>query len=463
MYCGNCGSKVEDGDIFCGNCAAKQIQALNENSKTEDNIDNTVVTGDIQIENKTEVRVSKKVNLTIVGICAGIAIFIGFYLVGSSLTKPSNVVERFQSAVASSSTEELKNILYSNDSRLTVDETNISAFLTYFNDNPSYLNTQIQDLNNDVHLLNQSKDLIGTTTNRALSLKSVGKKYSFFPDYKIVIKPAFIEVKTGIKDVTFSLDGIEIGKSDSDNYKREFGPYIPGKYKLTANYQGKYVTLSEPHDIDLMSDNNDKVNVNLFTNVNYIRVTSEYANAKLFVNGKDTGVIVADAQNFGPLSSNTKIYATVSKEGKILKSNEYTLSNNDVYVDLSFTEAENMVSSADSNIHNLMGWYTDYLAEAVNTNNFKMVEDYLYPGSMIYNEQMSYIPKVYSQGIKESLMSFNILSYDLSDDYKSGTVNTEEVYKIYNNGNSSIKTFNYTYTFKYNEKVGSYQLDSIST
>jgi membrane-associated protein TcaA len=489
-FCAKCGSKLENGKNFCPKCGFKV--STEKDNLSEDKIDDTgvgniteaadlneiahnaeasdsnefannskIINNTQTIKNKSGI--SKKAKLSIVAIIAIIVIFIGLYIVGSLLAKPANVVQKFQSAVSSNNAKELANTLYSTDSRLKIDEKNVAPLLTYFKENPSYLNTVVKNLNQEALTVNQSKDLSGTTSNGALNLECISKKFLFFPDYKIVIKPAFIEVNTGIKDVTISLDGTEIGKSDSDNYSREFGPYIPGKYKLTANYKGNYVTLSEPHDIDFISDSNDKVNVDIFTNINYINVKSEYPDAELFVNGKDTGVKVADAQNFGPLSSNTKIYATYTKDGITLKSNEYTLSPNDNNVDLSFAAAEDLVSSAESNIKNLMGWYTYYFAEAVNTNNFKMVSDYLYPGSKLYNEQMSYIPTAYNRGIKESIMSYNVISYKLSDDYKSGSINTEEVYNVDNNGQSSIKTFKYTYTFKYNETVRGYQLDTIDT
>ena len=94
---------------------------------------------------------------------------------------------------------------------------------------------------------------------------------------------------------------------------------------------------------------------------------------------------------------------------------------------------------------------------------FSDVEPYLYPGSNLYNEQAKYILDTYNKGINEDIMSYNVISYSISDDNKSGTVTTEEVYKITKDGQSSVKNFKYIYGFKYNENMGSYQLSSITS
>lgn len=475
-FCAKCGTKLEDKIIFCPKCGYKL--SAKPDKAIEENIDNTQVMEKVDIDFLDNTKIasdsnhvrnnssySKKLGVSIAVICAVAVVLIGLYIAASSLTEPSKVVSKFQKAVASDNKSELANILYSNDDRLEINEESITPLLIYFKDNPSYFNTAMQELNSNAIKLEQFKGLAETSVNGSqgiLSLKSTGKRFLFFPDYKIAIIPAFIQVKTGIKDVDISLDSKKIGKSDSDNYSKEFGPYIPGKYKLLANYKGKYVSLSEPWDIDLVA-NNGKANVDVLTKLNYVKVSSEYQDAELFVDGKDTGVKVADAQNFGPLNSNAKVYATATQNGKTLKSNERIVGQGDDNINLSFTQAENIARNVEGDLHDLIRWYTYYFTQAVNYNSFEMVEDYLYPGSKLYYDQKSYVPSTYSKGIRETIMDFNILSCKLNDGNQSGTITTEEVYNIDNNGKSSVKTFKYTYTFKYNELKGHFQLDTIDT
>lgn len=472
-FCAKCGTKLEVEQDFCPQCgytlSSRQDGANQENTSNVQAVDNDYTENNKIIAKPTPVRkslgLSMGAKIGIIGVTIAAVLLIGIFIAGNSLSKPSKVVSKFEKAVASDNKADLINVLYCDDNRLEINEKSISPLLSYFKDNPSYLNTVIKNLNNEAIRSEQTNGLPGISgknNQSILTLTYTGKKFLFFPTYKIGIEPAFIQVKAGIKDVTFSLNSTEIGKSDTDNYSKEFGPFIPGKYKLLANYKGKYVTLSEPHDVDLVTASNGKTSIDIFTNLNYIKVKGEYPDAELFVNGKDAGIKIADAQNFGPLNSSTKVYATFNKDGKTLKSSEYTVSQGDTSIYLSFTEAENRVKNMDMQIHDLIYWYTYYFTQAVNTNNFSTVEYCIYPGSKLYDEQKSYIPNTYNQGIKETIMSFNITSSNLNDDNMTGTVTTEEVYNIDNKGSSSVKTFKYKYTFRYNEAKGTYQLESIS-
>lgn len=469
-FCAKCGTKLEQGVCQqCGYTSSSRQDKVNQENVTNvqainNNYENTKIETKVIPVGRSLV-LSTGAKIGIIGATIAAVLLIGIFMVGNSVSKPSKVVSKFQQAVASDNKADLINVLYCDDNRMEINEKTISPLLSYFKENPSYLNTVIKRLNNEAINSEQANGLTGLndkSNQSILSLKYTGKKFLFFPSYKIGIQPAFIQVKAGIKDVTFSLNSTEIGKSDVDNYSKEFGPFIPGKYKLVANYKGKYVTLSDPHDIDLITAVNGKTSVDILTNLNYIKVKSEYPDAELFVNGKDAGIKIADAQNFGPLNSSTKVYATLTKDGGTLKSSEYTVSKGDTDIYLSFTEAENRVKNTERQIHDLIYWYTYYFTQAINTNNFSAVEYCLYPGSKLYDEQKSYVPNTYNQGIRETIMSFNITSCNLNADNMTGTVTTEEVYNIDKQGSSSVKTFKYKYTFRYNEAKGTYQLESIS-
>lgn len=473
-FCVKCGANLEQEQNICKQCGYDL--SSRQNKVDEEDIISTQSINNTELENKNKIIVDlkplrKKIVLSIgakvsvIGISIISVLLVVFFIVGNSLANPSKVVSKFQLAVASDNKAELINILYCDDNRLVINEKSISPLLSYFKDNPSYLNTVIKDLNKDVFNLdkiNKLSEVNAEDSSNVVSIVYTGKKYLFFPSYKIGIKPAFIQVKTSIKDVVFSLNGTEIGKSDKDNYSKEFGPYIPGRYEVLGSYKGTYVNLSEPHTIDFITDNKGKANVEILTKLNYIKVKSEYPEALLFVNGKETGIKVMDAENFGPLNIDTKVYATITKEGKLLKSNEYTVGNGDNIINLSFQNAKNEIENMKNDIHDLVYWYTRYFTQAVNMNSFSSVEEYIYPGSKLYNEQKTYIPDTYNKGIKENIMSFNISSIKFNEDNESGVVTTEEIYNIENMDKSSVKTFKYKYTFKYNEAKKRYQLESIA-
>ncbi|MGH4117763.1 zinc ribbon domain-containing protein [Clostridium sp.] len=492
-YCSQCGSELRNGQSFCNKCGHK-LSPIKENEKdkekkinlnknidensdeninddlcksTNDNINNTQdVVVDLPTQNNFVL--SKKMKIGIMSSCVIVVLTIIFFKLGYSFTQPSKVVSNFQKAISSGDKKELINLLYCNDNRLEINEKTIDPLLSYFKENPSYLTIVTKDLNKEAINISITKNLYDQNRNDSqdmLSIVSVGKKFIFFPNYKIGIKSSFIQINASIKDASFSLNDINLGKSDTDNFSKEFGPFIPGKYNLIANYKGKYISLNESYAVDFFNKEDivpGKEIINALTNTNYVIIESEYSDAKIFVDGKDSGAKVADAKNFGPLSSGTKVYAIVTENGKQLKSQEYIVQPEDNNIYLSFEEAINAINYLESDLKQLIYNYTYNFADAVNYNDFSRVAPYLYPSSKLYNEQAKYIPATYNNGIKEYLSSSNMISYNLNSDNKSGTINTQEIYSIDNKGVTSVKTFKYTYTVKYNEDTGSYQLDSIS-
>ncbi|QCX33984.1 hypothetical protein FDN13_09855 [Caloramator sp. E03] len=191
---------------------------------------------------------------------------------------------------------------------------------------------------------------------------------------------------------------------------------------------------------------------------------SDFLDAEIYVNNQATGVKVQDVKMFGLFNVSTKVYAKTNKNGKDLVSDEYAVDdseNTEVYLD--FENAIYQIERMEETIRELVEGYAEVLCTAVNYNDFSYLESYLYPGSSIYEMQKTYVHNTYSKGIREYIMSLDILSYNMSLDNKTGTVTTEERYKIYNADNEeSIKIFKYTYTFRFNELNQRYQIESIN-
>lgn len=501
-FCPKCGNKIKDGQTFCSKCGHK-LNVINNSTELNNNADSFAnpneesaepikITnlGEIQegkpseiIENEIEPSAqknpsiqkaaqpsektnivegvivagkSKKTKVIAIAICAAFVVLAVLFYTGYLMTRPSKVVSEFEKDVASGNKARLCKVLYCSDSRINIDQKSIDPLMTYFKANPNYLNKVVQDLSNQETGLSVSKSVF--------TLEKLGNKYLFFSNYKVVIKPAFIDVNTEIKDADLLLNNDKVGKSDSDNFKKEFGPFIPGEYTLEAKYQGKYVNINEKHNIDLVTSTDNKMNVKVLEKLAYLKIDSDYKDAELFVDGKDTGIKISDEENFGPLKDNSEVYAVATKDGQKLKSDVYTVGSDggdDVYLD--FSRSENNLENVEDQLKNVMRTYIDSFTEAVNYGNFSIVQSYIYPGSKLYSDQSSYIPNTYKSGTTEINLSFNITSYTLSDDKKSGTISTNEVYEIRDkDNNSSVKTFNYKYTFQYNDKTESYQLSSIA-
>jgi uncharacterized membrane protein YvbJ len=461
MFCGSCGQPITDQEKFCSVCgtptslgtATEEIAAANSVPIQKDIVPRS---------NPRSFKLSKGLKIAMVLVTILIIAIVAVIQVGYSLSDPNKLVTRFEKDIASNNSSDLISILSCNDARLTVDSKNILPLLAYFKSNPSYLNDVIQNFKNDA-LSPKDVSTLSKSSSNTLTLANVGKNYFIFPAYKINIKPSFIDITSGVKDVTFSINDTQIGKSDTDNSTKEFGPYIPGNYSILANYKGKYFTSSQPYPVDLVSTNNGIAKLDIFGDMNYINVSSEYSDAEIFINGKDINVKVKDATNLGPVESSAKIYATYLKDGKTLKSEENSILSGDTNVNLSFEYSNNALYDVQNQLTNLLSYYTDYFTQAINTNNVSLIDPYVTVGSDLYKAQQAYIPKTFTAGIQENIISANITNYNISDDSKSGSITTSEVYNIIaKDGTSSNKAFNYVYKFNYNESNASYQLTGIN-
>lgn len=458
-FCPKCGAELKDEQAFCTKCgyliSSKSPNFNDENKETsyisEDNI-TEVEGGGFKFDLKT--KIISCVILVLVAVC------VAFYVIGSNLTKPDVVVTKFKNAVTSNNKNQLESILFCDDTRLSMDDENMSLLLKYFKNNPSSLNTIVANLNkqasSSAEIKNFQKD-----SSETFNVEYVGKKYIFFPEYKINMQPSFIEIKASVKNIKFKLDNKDIGESDSDDFSKKYGPLMPVEHTLIANYKGDYVSLSKSYDVNLDKANHEE-SVEVLKDLKYVKVDSDQPQAEIFVDNKDSGVKVEDAGKFGPITENSEIYGMVQNDGSKLRSKMCSISDNDsAYLD--FQDAENQLDDAKDEVKNLTYSYINAFTQAVNSNDFSQIQSYVYPGSDLYKEQSEYIPSTYQKGIKEYNTSCNVVSVDINDDNKSGTVTTNEVYDIEDSsGQDTAKTFNYKYTFKYNDSINSYQFTSIA-
>jgi len=459
-FCTKCGNEITNEKLFCSYCGNDLREETTTDIKSiEDNNSPTITPVETSTSNT---KISKNSKLVIVLIAVLIISLIVIIKIGNSLSDPSKLVTRFEKDVASNNASDLATIIYSDEPNLKVDSKSIAPLLSYFKSTPAYLSEVMRNLKDDALSPKDIKNL-STKSRNTLTLAKDGKNFLIFPKYKINIKPSSVKITSTIKDVTYSINNIQIGKSDTANPTKEFGPYIPGNYSILANYTGKYVTLNKSYPVDLVSANNDMTELSVFDDMNYLNITSDNPDAEIYVNGKDTNVRVKDATQFGPIESSSKIYATYIENGRTLKSEEYTVATGDTELYLGFENATNDLNDVQTQLKDLLSNYASYFVMAVNTNNISLIDPYVTSGSNLYKAQQSFIPTTYSNGIKEEILSTNITKYNISDDNKSGSITTSEVYNIIaKDGTSSNKTSNFVYTFQYIDSTSSYQLTTIN-
>lgn len=403
-FCKKCGNKLVNGS--CPNCST----AYNSNTN------------------------KKKSKFIMVLILIALIIVGALFIYGKSVSKTQpEIAAEFSNAISTQNSDKLQQILYCDNQNLQINKTNANVLIDYLIKNPSVFSK----INDDFKSGNY------TTDNYPLSIKEVSKSFLFFPVYKVVVKPTFINVKSNFKNYKVKI----LDKTyDNLNETSEIGPLMPGNYNIMAELSNSYLHKSEVTDISTFDDNCPEINI--FEDLKTIDIDSDIPDADLYVNNKNTGIKVKDAKNFGPLEENSVIYAVANEGGKKIISNKYTVdSESEIYIN--FEDARASEEDFKMELSSLLNNYSSDFAYAVNYNDFNYISSYLKEDSPIYNKQKEVVPYIYNQGITESFKSTEILNYTFNADTNSGQVTCNEIYSIAKNDNvPKYQEFKNTYTFE---------------
>lgn len=342
-FCESCGNKLNPGEEFCSGCGKKAI----ENAETEESINGE---SNYSRANQTNYSTSTlssnlKVNwnkrkIIVLAIAMVLIIAIIGAVSGQSLTNKDKIIKDFVQAVTKKNAKKMAGLLVSSDPRIKVDENSLKPLLDYAENNPSWLQSVISGADIELETIKKQKneDNIeafnsGLINDGDLKLKKDGKAFLFFDRYVFEVKPYFINISTNLKGSEIFINDVSVGISDKENFTKQFGPYLPGTYKLRSTYRGEYASLEGSDEISIVDSNGygfseDRVvDVSLSINAIYTDITCNFPDAKLFVNGKETGVYARDAKHFGPVDDNVKIRAQKEFPWGNMSSEEVSVGN----------------------------------------------------------------------------------------------------------------------------------------
>ncbi|EJO5349429.1 hypothetical protein NRP93_003607 [Clostridium botulinum] len=452
-FCPKCGLKLE-GKNECTQCGFSQKnETVTDNMKTE-NIIGIDREEDKEIINEELNEPSYKNNFKgkmkfIISAAVVVGLIITYILLNNHYSNPTLSVNQFKDSINGSNLRKLENVIYCDDTRLKINDENAKILIDYFKSNPSYLNEVMNSLQVQSSRIKENKLLLQSDKNskEVFQIQKIGNNFIIFPKYRIVINPGYIHINCKVKGVKVKLNNKEYCKADSDNYKKEIGPLIPGNYKLTAEFANDYIKKTSNQNIDLIKDNLKTSEIQLMYEIKYVNIDSDVKNSRVYANGKDTGLTVAQASKFGPVDETTVIYAVDKSNGKNLKTEDFKVdSSDDVY--LSFSSAVQVENDFKAQVYNLVNGYASNFAYAVNYNNFSYIESYLEAGSQIYNAQKNVIKDINAANITEDFLGLEILSFTFDKNTNTGTIVTKEMYDITKGyGNTSTKDFKNTYKF----------------
>lgn len=367
---------------------------------------------------------NKKQKTTVVSVISVIVVITIFVITGNALTSKNYVSKKLSAAIKANNAKDVIKYISSSDSRLKVDENNINAYLDYLKENPSYASKIL----NSIEAQGNEKKSAGTKSvfssmsdsSDYIKLISKGKKLIIFDNYTYQLPAYFIKIGTDYKNTEVSLNGKSLYVSDQDKFTKECGPFLPGKYKLQGTLKTEYIETKGDKEITLSPENtmSNKMDVHVELSGKKLSIYSEYKDAKVMINGKDTGVTIGTIDKLVPLPDDGSC--------KISLQNQFpwgTMKSNEVVFDKNVTTPkfdkdnkellEQVKPTITSFIKSYVDTYTSFdTSKLVNaTSNYVKNLD----SSLVFEK--NYSKKTYTGTINKMVVGLESLS--LNSDYSN--------------------------------------------
>ncbi|MGG1397298.1 zinc-ribbon domain-containing protein [Bacillus salipaludis] len=419
--CQNCGHELNPGQKFCSKCGTVQPEKQNRAQEKKPK-------GPSFIQSK-----GFKILAPIIIVIA-VVLFGGYKYIASTLT-PDKIEEKFVDAVKNENVKEMKGILNQNRPELTINDEMVLDFLAYFKKHPDFFSETVSQLKRDASNLSINKEYENKKT--PISLIREGKKWLIFDSYAVDLKPYYIDVTTNQKPAEVTINGKSVDNLTEE--KATFGPYLLSDFKIKGTYSGKYTPVTTTVTLDPLEEESQHLKADLDLTGNAITVSSDYDNAILYINGKNTGKKIKDVDTLNPvpIDGSMKLQAVLKTGAKTVKSNEESITEDGQEVYLGFAEdvsypmdTDFVDSSSDSDSDTDSG--TDEISQAV-TEHYQDISNGDYEGAfnlMSSSRRGKYNFTSWKNGLKENyrndvsisnvekldsqhaVVSFSLTSYD---------------------------------------------------
>lgn len=246
---------------------------------------------------------------------------------------PDEVIDQLEQAIADNKADALMEIATSMDKMYTLTKEDAQGWIDFFRENEEELERELERL--DVMATGQSPDDDSVSEIRPLFLTYTEGKWGGRGEYKIGIQPNYFRVYTNLKDTHIYLDDNLVGVALKDNFTKVVGPLSPGEYTMRAEYQAESESYSsEEISFSVPYPYYYEINIDLRVAAEKIRFDSNYEDADLYLNGKDSGMTIAEANEQGLLlatDGSVSAQAKFMQNGVLLESDSVLIKGHDDY------------------------------------------------------------------------------------------------------------------------------------
>ncbi|MBU3130442.1 TcaA second domain-containing protein [Clostridium tagluense] len=456
-YCKKCGNKETEESAFCTKCG----ESLKMDEPREEVLNSEVSDEDNYCEEGKKPFKRKKIILICVVLFI-VSSIISLYVAGKYMSPPSKTIAEFETAIKKEDTQKLSELIFCEDASFKMDKEAFKPLIKFFKNDTKAL-TQIKSV-----MLKQGEDS-NTELKDMISLIYKGKKYLFFPQYKIAIKPSLLEVEVLSNDLTIKLNDENLFVS-SDNKRSEKKYLLPGLYTLHVLINGNETPISST--ISLFKSEHKEI-INAVKSVTIQSRNEEYNEAKIFVNDKPIGHTISDFYRNDSLKTTlikgSKVYAKMDNEDK---SETYTFNGDESSIILDFSKVAE-IKQIDANVKLKVnelflgssygqGYFLVY-PDSYNSNDLGKLDPYVVTDSPMYKMWVNTLfPKWRSEGIT-GIYYVNNFTYEITSvkidnhnsQYPDCIAETRERYDIVTNGVQTVgKEYNNRLLLKYDGALG---------
>ena len=199
-------------------------------------------------------------------------------------------------------------------------------------------------------------------SNNSGNLTIESEKSLLGENYYLNLSTISINITSDIKEVIIYINGREVNKE-------ELVSLIPGTYEVAYKLKTDYGDVEETKEMDILSSGDVKIEVA----AEYITLYSNFSDAKVYINEKDTKKTVSEIKKYGPIPNNKDITIYIAKDFPwgVIKSPEIKVQEDNILkIDINMANDELLAT-----IENTLREFYNSLFDAFNNKDSALIEN----------------------------------------------------------------------------------------
>ena len=198
--------------------------------------------------------------------------------------------------------------------------------------------------------------------NNSGNLTIESEKSLLGENYYLNLSTISINITSDIKEAIIYINGREVNKEERVSL-------IPGTYEVAYKLKTDYGDVEETKEMDILSSGDVKIEVA----AEYITLYSNFSDAKVYINEKDTKKTVSEIKKYGPIPNNKDITIYIAKDFPwgVIKSPEIKVQEDNILkIDINMANDELLAT-----IENTLREFYNSLFDALNNKDSALIEN----------------------------------------------------------------------------------------